>query len=50
MGTITVKSMKDKEERVFERTDDKEIAVIKEKIVILTERVVKMEQHSHHNN
>ena len=48
MGTITVKSLKDKEERVFEESEDKEIADIRAKIGKLTERVVRMEQHKHH--
>ena len=49
VGAITVKSMNDKEERVYAETEDKEVAVIREKISRLTERVVRMEQDSHHN-
>ena len=48
VGTITVKSLKDKEVRVFEEAEDKEIADIRAKIGKLTERVVRMEQDTQH--
>ena len=48
VDTITVKSANEKQEQVYEEIEDKNIAAMKEKISRLTERVVRMEHHTHH--
>ena len=45
--TITVKSFKEKDEKMYEVFGDKEVTMMKEEIGRLTERVVRMEHHTH---